>query len=197
MDRTKDTNGGGRPSLGRKQAGDFGPQKTFLNHLNGWQAKLIGGWTLAGIEILHSGFPFTPELSFNPSNNGDTRNPVRPSWNAAFHGKLILGSPNRYFNPNAFEVPPNGTYGNVSRDVLTGPGNSELDLSLLKKTELAEGLNLQFRAEFSNVFNHPNFNTPNLIVFTSSAGIPSIAAGVITSTSASSRQIQFGLKLIW
>jgi hypothetical protein len=68
---------------------------------------------------------------------------------------------------------------------------------LLKDTRITEKLGVQLRAEFFNVLNHANFNTPNLIAFTSATGAPSPAAGVITSTSTTSRQIQFGLKLIW
>jgi hypothetical protein len=175
----------------------FGRGKTFLNGFGGGRNALVSGWTLNSIVTLQDGFPFTPQLSFNPSNNGDTRNPVRPSLNPAFSGPVILGSPNQYFNPNAFLVPPNGTYGNLGRDAFIGPGLATLDLSLLKDTKITEKLDLQFRAEFFNALNRANFNTPNLIVFTSAAGVPSPAAGVITSTSTTSRQIQFGLKLIW
>ena len=149
------------------------------------------------IVTLQDGFPFTPQLSFNPSNNGDTRNPVRPSRNPDFTGNVILGGPNRYFNPDAFIVPPNGTYGNVGRDTFIGPGLATFDFSLLKDTRITEKLGLQFRAEFFNILNRANFNTPNLIAFTSATGTPSPTAGVITSTSTTSRQIQFGLKLIW
>jgi hypothetical protein len=175
----------------------FGHGRAFLSGLGGWPGKLVSGWSLNGIATLESGFPFTPQLGFNPSRNGDTRNPDRPSWNPAFHGPVILGSPNRYFNPNAFTVPPGGTYGNVGRDTLIGPGLRQIDLSLIKDTSLSERLRLQFRAEFFNIFNAANFNTPNLIVFTSGSGIPSSAAGVITSTATTSRQIQFALKLMW
>jgi hypothetical protein len=65
----------------------------------------------------------------------------------------------------------------------------------LKDTAIRERLNLQFRAEIFNLLNRANFNTPNLIVFTP-AGL-SGAAGAITSTSTTSRQVQFGLKLLW
>jgi hypothetical protein len=175
----------------------LGHGKAFMNSLVGWRDAVASGWALNSIVTLQDGFPFTPQLSFNPSNNGDTRNPVRPSLNPAFNGKVILGSPNEYFNPNAFLVPPNGTYGNLGRDAFIGPGLATLDLSLLKDTKITEKLGLQFRAEFFNALNHANFNTPNLVVFTSASGAPSPAAGVITSTSTTSRQIQFGLKLIW
>lgn len=175
----------------------FGRGKAFFSGSGGWRSKLLSGWTMNGIATLQSGFPFTPQLSFNPSNNGDTRNPVRPSWNPAFAGRLVLGSPNRYFDPDAFLVPPDGTYGNVGRDTLTGPGVATVDFSLLKDTAISEKVRLEFRSEFFNILNRANFNTPNAIVFTSPTGIPSSAAGVITSTSTSSRQIQFGLKLMW
>jgi hypothetical protein len=175
----------------------LGRGKAFANDYDGWRNTLSSGWALNSIVTLQDGFPFTPQLSFNPSNNGDTRNPVRPSLNPAFSGNVILGSPNRYFNPDAFKVPPNGTFGNVGRDTFIGPGLATFDFSLLKDTRITEKLGLQFRAEFFNILNRANFNTPNLIVFTSATGTPSPTAGVITSTSTTSRQIQFGLKLIW
>jgi hypothetical protein len=175
----------------------IGHGKMFLGHYQGWQGKLVSGWTVSGITTLQSGFPFTPQLGFNPTNNGDTRDPIRPSYNPAFTGNIILGSPNQYFNPNAFAIPTTGTYGNVGRDTLIGPGIATLDLALMKNTSLSERLHLQFRAEFFNILNRPNFNTPNPVVFTSASSLPSPTAGVISSTSTTSRQIQFGLKLIW
>ena len=149
------------------------------------------------IVTLQDGFPFTPQLSYNPSNNGDTRNPVRPFRNPDFTGPVILGNPNQWFNPNAFLQPPanSGFYGNLGRDTLIGPGLATWDFSALKETAIRERLNLQFRAEIFNLLNRANFNTPNLIVFTPS-GV-SGTAGAITSTSTTSRQIQFGLKLLW
>jgi hypothetical protein len=161
------------------------------------QGKLVTGWTINSIVTLQGGFPFTPQLSYNPSNNGDTRNPVRPYVNPNFTGPVILGSPNQWFNPAAFLAPPvtNGFYGNLGRDTLTGPGLATWDLSVLKDTPLREKTHLQFRAELFNVLNRANFNTPNAVVFTPTGVSPT--AGLITSTSTTSRQIQFGLKLLW
>ncbi len=175
----------------------FGKGKAFVKGLSGWEEKLVSGWTLSGIETVQSGFPFTPQLGFNPSNNGDSRDPVRPSVNAAFTGPVILGSPNQYFNPSAFILPVPGTYGNLGRDTLTGPGLAELDLSVSKNTRLSERFRLQFRAEFFNILNHANFGTPNPLVFSSASTTPSPTAGVISSTASTSRQIQFGLKLLF
>ncbi len=162
-----------------------------------WVEKLAGDWQLSGIETVQSGLPFTPQLSYNPSNDGDTRNPVRPSLNPNFTGQAIEGGPNQYFNPSAFIQPLSGTYGNAGRNTLQGPRLVTTDLSLAKKFALTERLNLKFRAEFFNILNHTNFNTPNPVVYAAATGGPSPTAGVITSTATTSRQIQFGLKLLW
>ena len=175
----------------------FGRGRHFVSSAKGWVDTAIGGWSVAGVLTLQSGFPFTPQLGFNPTNNGDSRNPIRPSLNAAFTGPVILGSPNGYYNPNAFVVPPNGTYGNVGRDVLPGPGLATFDFSALKNFRITEKVKLQFRSEFFNLLNHTNFSTPNPVVFTSANSAPSSTAGVISATSTTSRQIQFGLKLLW
>jgi hypothetical protein len=162
-----------------------------------WLDRLIEGWQVSGIETIQSGLPFTPQLSYNPSNDGDTRNPVRPSWNPAFTGPLLRGLPGEYFNPNAFVQPLPGTYGNVGRNVLHGPSLAELDLSLAKRFALSERFNLQFRAESFNLLNRANLNAPNPVVFTAATGGASPTAGVVTNTSTTSRQLQFGLKLLW
>ncbi len=175
----------------------FGQGKRWLHDAHGVTRILADGWSLNAIESYNSGFPFTPQLSFNPSNNGNTTNPVRPSLNPNFSGPVITGRPNQFFNPNAFVVPANGTYGNVGRNAFTGPGLTTLDVSLMKTTKLSERLALQLRGEAFNILNHANFNTPNLIVFSSATAPPSGSAGVVTSTSTSSRQLQVAVKLIW
>jgi len=177
-----------------------GRGKRFLGALGGFGSASVSGWMVNSIVTLEGGFPFSPQLSYNPSNNGDTRNPVRPFANPAFRGPVILGSPNQWFNPNAFLAPANtaangGFYGNVGRDTLIGPGLATWDFSALKDTRIRERLNLQFRAEIFNLLNRANFNLPNAVVFTPSGLSPT--AGVITSTSTTSRQVQFGLKLLW
>jgi hypothetical protein len=169
----------------------------FAKKAQGWKRAGFGGWSVSGIETLQSGFPFTPSLGYNPTNNGDSRNPIRPSWNPAFSGPVIVGRPNEWYNPAAFIQPATGTYGNVGRDVLTGPRLATLDFSALKTIAIRERLKLQFRAEFFNVLNRANFGIPNTVVYTASNSAPSPTAGVITSTASTSRQIQFGLKLLW
>jgi hypothetical protein len=175
----------------------FGMGKRYANGLTGFANGAVSGWSVTSIVTVQSGFPFTPQLSYNPSNNGDTRNPVRPFVNPGFAGSVITGNPAQWFNPAAFLQPPanSGFYGNLGRDTLIGPGVATWDFSALKDTSIHERLTLQFRAEIFNLLNHTNFNTPNLIVFTPS-GV-SGTAGAITSTSTTARQIQFALKLLW
>ncbi len=191
------TTSGGGPALA---SNPFNLRSDRGLGLEGFANALASGWTVNSIVTLQGGFPFSPQLSYNPSNNGDTRNPVRPFANPAFTGPVTLGKPNQWFNPNAFLAPANtaangGFYGNVGRDTLIGPGLATWDFSVLKDTRIRERLNLQFRAEIFNLLNRANFNLPNAVVFTPSGVSPT--AGVITSTSTTSRQIQFGLKLLW
>jgi hypothetical protein len=181
----------------------FGKGQRFGSGHEGVVDRLVSGWSVNSIVTLQDGFPFTPELSYNPSNNGDTKNPVRPFRNPAFTGPVILGKPTQWFNPSAFIAPPSagGFYGNVGRDSFPGPGLATWDFSALKDIPIREELRLQFRAEIFNLLNRANFNTPNLIVFTPpTAANPtglSGTAGAVTSTSTTSRQVQFALKLLW
>ncbi|MEO8099362.1 MAG: carboxypeptidase-like regulatory domain-containing protein [Acidobacteriota bacterium] len=171
--------------------------------------KLAGGWQVSSITTLLSGFPFTPTLGSNRSGDGDTRNPDRPNFNPAFTGKVILGEPTRWFDPNAFSVPQAGIYGNVGRGAFRGPGLASIDVAVSKNTTINERFTLQFRAEAFNLANRANFGTPNPSVFsnTTTFGVPNpnvangsayaAAAGLITSTATPSRQTQGSLKLIF
>jgi len=178
----------------------FGRGQKFANGLSGFAGALVSGWGVNSIVTAQGGFPFSPQLSYNPSNNGDTRNPVRPFANPNFSGPVILGTPDKWFDPAAFLAPSNaaanaGFYGNLGRNTLRGPGLATWDFSTLKNTRLSERMNLQFRAEIFNLLNRANFNMPNEVVFTPSGVSPT--AGVITSTTTTARQVQFGLKLLW
>ena len=175
----------------------FGPHRHFLNHASMPVNFAAAGWTASAIVNVQSGFPFSPQLGYNPTGSGDTRNPVRPNWNPNFGGALYPGTAAQYFNPEAFLPPTAGTLGNVSRDALTGPGLSEIDLSATKNARITEHLGLQFRAEFFNILNHTNYLTPNEVVYTSATSGISPTAGVVTATSTTSRQIQFGAKLLF
>jgi hypothetical protein len=179
--------------------------REFITNANPVTRQTISGWSVSGIATLQSGFPFSPQLGYNPTDNGDTRNPVRPNLNPDFHDKLYAKSVSQWFNPAAFTAPSSGAIGNAGRDTLFGPGLADLDLSLAKSTTIHEGLHAQFRAEFFNVLNRANFTTPNAVVYSAgpnpktptAAPTESPTAGVVTATSTTSRQIQFGLKLLF
>ncbi len=143
----------------------FGRGHRFLANASNLADEIAGNWSLSGIAMIQSGFPFSPQLGYNPTGNGDSRNPARPQLNPDFHGKLYSKTPEQWFNPAAFSAPYPGTFGNAGRDTLTGPGLSNLDLSLVKNNKVYENLHAQFRVEYFNVLNHTNFTTPNPVVF--------------------------------
>ena len=173
----------------------FGHSQRWLNDVSRMESKIVSGWQLNGIGAFLSGFPFTPLIGSNRSGDGDIRNPDRPSINPSFTGAVVTGNPNQWFNPAAFILPTPGTYGNLGRGTLTGPGLADVDMSLFKNTGITEKANLQFRAEVFNILNRSNFGPPNTTVFSSGAISPS--AGLITTTATFPRQIQLGLKLIF
>ena len=166
----------------------IGKGKAFLNQ-GGVVDEILGGWHLGGIITLRSGFPFSPQIGFDPSNTGS---PGLQRSNQIGNGHLANPSPSLWFNLNDFPVPncPNGCFGNAGKNILEGPGERTADLSLRKYFTVTERVNLEFRAEFFNAFNHPVFSQPDPFI-TDGPG----AAGVITSTVIPQRQIQFALKL--
>ncbi len=148
----------------------------------------LGGWEFSGVLTLQSGFPVTPLVSFDNSE----------SLTFADHADVVPGVPvfgpgNRdpfqWFNPAAFTVAPRGHFGNAGRDIIEGPGIITLDLGLMKNFKITESVALQFRSEFFNITNHPNFADPFAGI-----DIPSLA-GRIFSTSTNPRQMQFSLRI--
>jgi hypothetical protein len=153
---------------------------------------LLGGWQLNNIITYLSGTPFNPVLSRTNSNNGNPDNNERPDWVAGFNpDNAVTGRVEQWFNPAAFRAAPTGQFGNVSRNVLTGPDTFTVDLSFMKSNRIKERVDIQFRAEAFNLLNHANFALPTVF------DTESASAGRITRTTTSSRQLQFGLKLIF
>ena len=171
----------------------FGTGRAFLNSGGGIVERVVGGWTWTGNFGLQSGFPFTPLVGANISGTGDTQFPDVPNRNPNFQGPVITHNPTQYFNPNAFTIPLAGTFGNVSRGSFYGPGLDTFATSFIKDTMLFERVNMQLRFEAFNLFNHTNFASPNITVFSGAAFSPS--AGTITATSTTSRQLQAAVKI--
>jgi hypothetical protein len=173
----------------------FGNGQRFGGSAGGFLNHLIGGWQWNGIVTAQGGFPFTPLAGSNTSGTGDANQSDVPDWNPNFKGPVITGTRDEWYDPQAFQLARQGTFGNVSRGALRGPHLVDFDTSLFKKFQLSERFNLQFRAEAFNIFNHSNFAVPNQVAF-SGAGVSS-SAGQVTYTSTSSRQLQFALKLLF
>jgi hypothetical protein len=183
----------------------IGSGQALLGNAPRTAQAIAGGWSISGIATLQSGFPFSPQLGYNPTGNGDSRNPARPKLNPNFQGTHYPRTAAAWFNPDAYLAPNPGTFGNAGRDSLSGPGLKDVDLSLLKNATLRDRLHAQFRVEYFNVLNHTNFTTPNEVVFStgptpakpSTAAALSPTAGVITATATTSRQLQFALKFLF
>jgi hypothetical protein len=184
----------------------FGKGRRFGASATGAAGKLLEGWGIGGILSLRSGLPFTPVLGFSNSGDGSLFLADRPDVTGPVR---ILGRPDQWFDPSSYTVPAAGTYGNAGRNSITGPKLKNLDFMLTKESTVSERTHLQFRAEFFNLLNHPNFAPPintsgfngrggnGEMIFSDSAGIPVATAGKIFSTVNTSRQIQLGLKLIF
>lgn len=184
----------------------FGPKKPFLSHLQGAGAKLLGGWQIGGIVALESGTPFTVENGLDRARTGQIGpfRTDRPNLAPGVRRIRILGDPSRWFDPSQFELQPAGFLGTAGRNILIGPGLANVDFILAKTTRVGERLNVEFRTEIFNLFNRPNFATPDnfgRLAFLGTGpqpgadGVPNPAAGRITRTVTTSRQIQFALKI--
>jgi Carboxypeptidase regulatory-like domain len=147
------------------------------------------GFEVSSIITAQSGEPFTPELSTDNSNTGNTGGNFgidRP--NVLFNPKLSNPTPQEWFNTAAFQIPPQYTWGDAGRNILRGPGLATVDFSLRRRFVLREGVNLTAEAQAFNMLNRANFNLPDAF-----ADQP-LTFGKIFSAQ-DPRQIQFALRL--
>ncbi len=164
----------------------FGKGKPFLSNAGRAVNLLIGGWQVGGIFSRISGEPFTVSTSGGITNAGGADRPNRLRDGALPASERSI---DRWFDVSAFQVQPTFTYGNSGRNILFGPGVTNLDFSLAKFFQLTEKFRLQFRAESFNASNTPAFGNPG-------ANINAPGAGTINSAG-EPRRIQFGLKLLF
>jgi hypothetical protein len=202
----------------------------FAKNLKGAAGALFDGWSIIGIGQMRSGNPLTVFVSSNRSqskwapSNAATLGPDRPSLAPGYtYESAVLGEPDQYFDPKAFQLQPSGTLGNTGRNAFVGPNLRTFDLAGVKNirwSKLGEGTRIQFRFEAFNLFNRANFGVPGLQVFagqpfgnndprpdtvnleppltpTSSPrpATPLSSFGRIRTTVTSARQIQFGLRI--
>ncbi|HXB69512.1 MAG TPA: carboxypeptidase-like regulatory domain-containing protein [Candidatus Acidoferrales bacterium] len=162
-----------------------GPGKRFLSS-NGIASQVLGNWQINTIVNLQSGFPYYVTLS------GDVCNCGAASQTAQQVGNPAAGfTQNRlqWFNTAAFAIPANGTWGSSGRNILSGPAQDTVDLSLFKIVRISERFRLQIRPEFFNLLNRVNFGLPG-------STVASPTYGVITSAG-DARVIQLALRLVY
>jgi outer membrane receptor protein involved in Fe transport len=169
----------------------FGRGKRFNADASKALNYIIGGWQFNSNTIIQSGLPFN--VGFNNGNINDV-GPNRPNVNG---DAQIGGSRDRFFDPTVFSTPAVGTFGNLKRNALRGPGYWRTDASLFKKFMFTETTELEFRIESVNLFNHVNLENPDS--FIGDPANPRPEAGRITSTAYFGndlqRNFQFAVKL--
>lgn len=176
----------------------------FAKGLKGTAGKLLDGWNLIGIGQMRGGNPLTVFLSANRSrsqwnpSSGPGIGTDRPSFvSSRSYESAVIGSPDGYFDPTAFQLQAAGTLGSLGRNTFIGPNLRSFDLAAVKNTrwsKLGENTSIQFRVESFNLFNRANFGTPALQVFGTTPD-PLASFGKIRSTVTSARQIQLGLRI--
>ena len=170
----------------------FGPGRHMLKE--GLAAVILGGWQVSGTLQLQSGFPYTINYKGDPINIGGGSGGilVRPNYALTASGQNVdpnlpadLRSTSRYFNTSAF-VQPINSFGDVGRNTMTGANLINLDSTVARNFRFRERYNLQFRAEFFNLANHPNYALIGRVVNDPTFGI--------VQNQLPPRQIQLALK---
>ena len=203
----------------------FGKDQRFLNS-GGFMNQLVGGWGINWITTLQGGQPISlscPTGTTAGTNCNDIKVPGQPQ-NLGIRISTAPGTAGRPFwfgNPKAFQQPcqlgpngpipdsPSGCVPLTGSAVLgggpatvEGPPLKAFDFSTFKGFQLTERFSMQFRAEFFNIFNHPNFNAPNfggngVVAISNSGNFTNPAFGQIGATRGDSREIQFALKVFF
>ncbi len=192
-------------------------------HGSGIVNGVFGNWQLSTIFSAASGIPFSaqeagtgnapdlnrsngvqrPDLILGRNNSnitsGTTAGCTGPGGVVSIPAGQKLGTPDLYFDPCAFQLAPPGFYGNSGRNIMIGPGLFNLDFSLQKSIPLRirEASRLEFRADFFNIFNHANFGSPSRSVLNVANRRYVAGSGLITTTTTTSRQLQFSLRIVF
>jgi hypothetical protein len=193
----------------------------FGRSFTGAASQLFRGWQLGTITAITSGVPFTVENIANRSQNqatganqsdrpnlvpGFSNNPTHRVSAGCTIGNFTVGAGTpvgtaaHWFDPCAFRPQPLGTFGNLGRNTLNGPGLLEWDFSIGKHFPIANERDIEFRTEFFNILNHPNFEAPDSTtrrIFDAAGNISVAGFGAVPRTSTTSRNIQFSLKFVF
>jgi hypothetical protein len=154
----------------------FGKGKRFLSTGAPLENAFLGGWQINGVTTAMSGAPFTLTVPGDPAGIGGTGT-LRP--NRIANGNLPSSQRTvaRWFDTLAFVLPPAYSFGSSGRNVLISPGLLNFDFSLFKGFKIGESKRIEFRAEYFNLFNHPQFGIPGQSMGTTSLGVISSANG--------------------
>jgi hypothetical protein len=191
-----DTNLTQRLSLSGTYQLPFGKGRQFLGNRGTLADELIGGWDLSAIVTAQSGIPFTVGSAEDFSNTGS--GDPRPDRTCSGVGQKSITN---WFNQACFPTTAlqaalaSGTprFGNSGRNVLTGPGLVDVDTSLIKHFSIHENTGVDFRSDFFNLLNHPNFALPNSTIGSGTSGI--ISNTVPIGTAGYNREIQLSLEM--
>jgi len=170
-----------------------GKGRAALSSMNSVGEFLLGGWQTNGILQVQSGNPVDPTVGLNTLTG--TNSATRPDVVAGCNPNDFSHDPTEWFNTACFSRNFLGRFGDSGRDVIIGPGTVELDASLLKNFTFKESRYVQFRGEFFNIMNHPNFDNPNTTETSSFFG--RITSAGVQDPRLTSRQIQFALRLVF
>lgn len=169
----------------------IGRGRTYGANWNRLTDAIAGGWQVSWIWSAQSGYWFTP-FGVNDScfcNDGNAQS-LRPDAMAGLSPNSGPRTPNEWFNVNAFNINvPAGRHGNAGRNTILGPGFDDIDLGLHKDFTFTESKRLEFRAEFFDLPNHPNWDRPVIDYGDSNIG------RILTSRT--SREIQLALKFVF
>jgi hypothetical protein len=177
-------------------------------NLTGAAGAIAGGWQFSGILTLNDGYPISvfDSSTVQDTQMGESEN-LRVNLIPGGDNDPVLGGPDKYFDTSQF-VPSTclgtrvcrpgdpdykpGYFGTLGGSTLTAPGVATLDFSLLKGIRITENHKIQFRSDFFNMFNRPNFGSPVQTIFIDN--VPDPESGRIRTTRGSARQIQLGLR---
>jgi hypothetical protein len=176
----------------------FGRGQQYGHDMPAALNAVAGNWSINPIFTWRSGFP----LSLYGASNSGTGSPEnRPDCNAAvnYPKTTIPGVGMLWFSPNSFSNAPTGSFGNCpAQGPVIGPGYVDADISLQKNFPITESMKFQFRADFLNAFNHPNFAVPNDSCCASyTSGSLSGGTFGVSSATQDARELQFALKFYW
>ena len=174
----------------------------FAKSSQGLTNQVFGGWAVNGIYVYSTGMPFTVTQSSNrqgTSQGQGNQTADRPDWLPQGNFTQSL---DQWFDITAFRPQALGTAGNSGRNKFTNPRSTRVDFSVFKNFSITEAVNLQFRAEFFNLFNTPTFGSPGAAIGSYNADNTPKNDGVfgkITTMGGAytPRDIQFALKLIF